>query len=225
MLQDVVHKISMHDAQIEETKSWIPNWWLDIHRITEGGEFVRLHDASQLTWSSWSGKMPNNVEGRESCAVSMVEEGMWNAMACSIPHAFVCEWIPPPPPSTPVDNDSHCRPTTSTQEQQETAAAMTRYAMTWCDWSLSHLPLLGRDTNSNSNTCAIIGNTLLTAAEEWKQSFSATHWLLTVLLAGNLLFMVLQVLLTAITKVMLVIAYWIGWYVVDNRLRRGGSQH
>ncbi|XP_077997842.1 macrophage mannose receptor 1-like [Glandiceps talaboti] len=64
--------------------------WIGLDDIDVEGE-MKWVDGSQVTYSDWYGREPNNGGGNEDCGHLRSSDGKWNDMACSKKNGFICE--------------------------------------------------------------------------------------------------------------------------------------
>ena len=63
--------------------------WLGFSDIQSEGQYVSLTDARSIRYARWIGGEPNNLNGREHCAMYWASNG-WNDFPCSKKINYAC---------------------------------------------------------------------------------------------------------------------------------------
>lgn len=64
--------------------------WIGISDLMQEGHWIYLRSLKEITFSKWEAHEPNNMGGKEGCAL-LHDDGHWNDIPCSAHFHIVCE--------------------------------------------------------------------------------------------------------------------------------------
>ncbi|XP_025099424.1 C-type lectin domain family 4 member E-like [Pomacea canaliculata] len=64
--------------------------WIGISDLIQEGHWIYLRSLKEITFSKWEAHEPNNMGGKEGCAL-LHDDGYWNDIPCSAHFHIVCE--------------------------------------------------------------------------------------------------------------------------------------